>query len=87
MTFNSSIKDHSPDSCSNSEVVNQTKQNLLVEAFPESIRKGLIAPTPAGVDVLHLDNSLNSKVSGVLVLAERKKTWSWRSLRQLSPEE
>jgi len=54
---------------------------------PQSPRKGLVAPTPTGVEVLHLDTSLNSKVSGVLVLAKRQKAAAWRSLRQFSSEE
>lgn len=61
--------------------------NLLVEVCPQSIRQGLVAPTPAGARDLHLDNSLNSEASGVLVLAKRLKILVWRSLKWLSPKE
>lgn len=50
---------------------------------PKSIRKYLVAVTPAGVSIHHLDSSFNSKVFGV-VLAKRKKTVAWRSLRHFS---
>lgn len=72
------MKDHSPDSYSNSKVINP--DNLLVEVCPWSIGQGLVAPTPAGARDLHLDSSLNSKVSGVLVPVKRLKILAWRSL-------
>lgn len=44
-------------------------------------------PTLAGVDVCRLDIALYSKVSCTLVLAKRKKTLTWISLREFSPED
>lgn len=80
----SSTRHHSPNSHCNSEVINQSKvDNLLVEMCQKSIRKCLVAPTSAGMSVHHLDNSFNSKVLGI-VLAKRKKSMTWRSLRHFS---
>lgn len=44
-------------------------------------------PTLVGVDVLCLDIAFNSKVSCTLVLAKRKKTLTWISLREFFPED